>query len=198
MTVRTTLISSLAAVLLAGAAYAGLSGGVFAASETVEQAAVQAAPTIHVVPAEKRELVERLSVTGTIIAREEAAAGTDLNGMIVLQLNADEGDMVKKGDVLAVLDRSALDTQLAQVNASRVQAEATIAQMRAQIGDAEVGVRQAQEALDRAKALQVKGVAAKMQLDNAVNGYDSAQAKLLSANKAVAASEAQLAVIDAQ
>src|SRR5262245_45409284 len=150
MTARTTLISSLAAVLLAGAAYAGLSGGVFAASETVEQAAVQAAPTIHVVPAEKRELVERLSVTGTIIAREEAAAGTDLNGMIVLQLNADEGDMVKKGDVLAVLDRSALDTQLAQVNASRVQAEATIAQMRAQIGDAEVGVRQAQEALDRA------------------------------------------------
>ena len=137
-------------------------------------------------------------MTGSIVAREEAAAGTDLNGMIVLQLNADEGDTVKKGDVLAVLDRSALDTQLAQVNASRAQAEATIAQMRAQIGDAEVGVRQAQEALDRAKALQLKGVAAKMQLDNAVNGYDSAQAKLLSANKAVAASEAQLAVIDAQ
>jgi HlyD family secretion protein len=198
MTVRTTLISSLAAVLLAGAAYAGLSGGVFAASETVEQAVVQSAPTIRVVPAEKRELIERLSVTGSIVAREEAAAGTDLNGMIVLQLNADEGDTVKKGDVLAVLDRSALDTQLAQVNASRAQAEATIAQMRAQIGDAEVGVRQAQEALDRAKALQLKGVAAKMQLDNAVNGYDSAQAKLLSANKAVAASEAQLAVIDAQ
>ena len=53
MTVRTTLISSLAAVLLAGAAYAGLSGGVFAASETVEQAVVQSAPTIRVVPCRK-------------------------------------------------------------------------------------------------------------------------------------------------
>ena len=186
MTVRTTFISSLAAVLLAGVAYAALSGGVFAAGETAEKAIVQTPPAIRVVAAEERELVERLSVTGTIVAREEAAAGTDLNGMIVLQLNADEGDVVKKGDVLAVLDRAALDTQLAQVDASRAQAEATIAQMHAQIGDTEVGVRQAQEALDRAKALQVKGVAAKMQLDNAVNVYDSAQAKLLSATKAVA------------
>ena len=91
--------------------------------------------------------------------------------------------MVKKGDVLAVLDRSALDTQLAQIDASRAQAEATIAQMHAQIGDTEVGVRQAQEAFDRAKALQVKGVAAKMQLDNAVNGYDSAQREALSARR---------------
>jgi HlyD family secretion protein len=199
MTVRKTLISTFAAVLVAGAAYYGLSPAVFAAGETAEKPAVtQAPPAIRVVAAGKRELVERLSVTGTIIAREEAAAGTDLNGLTVLQLNADKGDTVKKGQVLAVLDRSSLDTQLAQMNASRAQAEANIAQMRAQIGDAEVAVRQAQEGLDRAKALQEKGVAAKMQYDNAVNAFDSAHARLVSAQKAVAASEAQLAVIDAQ
>jgi HlyD family secretion protein len=199
MTVRKTLISTFAAVLVAGAAYYGLSAAVFAAGETAEKPAVtQAPPAIRVVAAGKRELVERLSVTGTIIAREEAAAGTDLNGLTVLQLNADKGDTVKKGQVLAVLDRSSLDTQLAQMNASRAQAEANIAQMRAQIGDAEVAVRQAQEGLDRAKALQEKGVAAKMQYDNAVNAFDSARARLVSAQKAVAASETQLAVIDAQ
>ena len=106
-------------------------------------------------------LVETLSVNGTIVAREEAAAGTDLNGLTVIALNADEGDVVKKGDVLAVLDRSTLDTQLAQIEASRAQAEANIAQMQSQIGDAEVAVRQAGEALERAKALQKKGVATK-------------------------------------
>jgi HlyD family secretion protein len=198
MTVRKTIISSVAALLLASAAYAGLSANVFAAGEAVETATPQTPPAIRVVTATKRELVERLSVTGTIISREEAAAGTDLNGLAVLQLNADQGDMVKRGQVLAVLDRSSLDTQLAQMNASRSQAEANIAQMRAQIGDAEIAVRQAQEGLDRARALQEKGVAAKMQYDNAVNGFDSARAKLSSAEKAVAASEAQLAVIDAQ
>lgn len=158
----------------------------------------QAPPSIRVVAAERRELVENLSVNGSIVAREEAAVGTDLNGLTVLALNADEGDVVKKGDVLAVLDRSMLDTQLAQIVASRAQAEATIAQMRAQIGDAEVAVRQAQEGLDRAAALQKKGIATDAQRDNAVNALDSAKAKLDAAQKALSASEAQLAVIDAQ
>jgi HlyD family secretion protein len=105
---------------------------------------------------------------------------------------------VKKGQVLAVLDRSSLDTELAQVEASRAQAEASAAQVRAQIGDAEIGVRQAGEALERVRALQAKGVATKAELDNAVNASDSAGAKLVSARKALAASEAQLGVIDAQ
>ena len=95
------------------------------------------------VAAERRELVETLSVNGTIVARDEAAAGTDLNGMIVTALNADIGDIVKKGDVLAVLDRSMLDTQLAQMQATRAQAEASVAQMEAQIADARIGVKQA-------------------------------------------------------
>ena len=193
MTVRHSLISVCAAALLAG-----LPANVFAAGETAETAIAQTPPAIRVVAASRRELVERLSVNGTIKAREEAAAGTDLNGLTVLVLNADQGDLVKKGQVLAVLDRSLLDTQLAQMTASRAQAEANIAQMQAQIGDAEIAVRQAKEGLDRAKALQEKRVAAKMQFDNAVNAYDSARAKLVSAEKAVSASEAQLAVIDAQ
>lgn len=198
MTVRLSLISTFAAALLAGVAYAGLSADVFAAAETAAPAVAQTPPAIRVVAAARRELVERLSVNGTIKAREEAAAGTDLNGLTVLALNADQGDTVKKGQVLAVLDRSLLDTQLTQTEASRAQAEANIAQMKAQIGDAQVAVRQGREGLDRATALQEKGVAAKMQLDNAVNAYDSARARLVSAEKAVTASEAQLAVIDAQ
>src|SRR5690554_4390956 len=56
----------------------------------------QAPPSIRVVAAERRELVEKLSVNGTIVAREEAAVGTDLNGLTVLALNADEGDVVSK------------------------------------------------------------------------------------------------------
>ena len=54
----------------------------------------------------------------------------------------------------------------------------------AAIGDAEVGVRQAKEALDRAEALQKKGVATDAQRDNAVHALDSAKAKLDSAEKA--------------
>lgn len=175
----------------------GVAAPAFAAGEAAP-VVKQVPPSIRVVAAEQRELIETLSVNGTIIAREEAAVGTDLNGLIVLALNADEGDVVKKGDVLAVLDRSMLDTQLAQIDASRSQAEANIAQMRAQIADAVVGVRQAQEQLTRADALQKKGIATDAQRDNAVNAVDSAIAKRDSAEKALAASEAQLGVIAAQ
>jgi len=194
---KSALLVRMTAALLA----ATVAGAMPVASYAADEAAPvvkQAPPSIRVVAAERRELVENLSVNGTIIAREEAAVGTDLNGLTVLSLNADEGDVVRKGDVLAVLDRSMLDTQLAQIVASRAQAEANIAQMRAQIGDAQVGVRQAQEGLDRAEALQKKGFAPDAQRDNAVNSLDSAKAKLDAAEKALAASEAQLAVIDAQ
>jgi HlyD family secretion protein len=161
-------------------------------------AATEAAPAIGVVTAEPREIVETLAVNGSIVARDEASVGTDLNGMVVTALNFDQGDTVRKGDVLAVLDRAMLDTQLAQARASRLQAEASVAQMTAQIGDAEVGVKQAQEALERAEALKKKGVATQSQLDNAENAAASARAKLDSARKAEAATQAQLAVIDAQ
>ena len=158
MSTKSSLFVRAAAMLLAATALTTFSVGSNAAEEA-QAAVTQTPPAIRVVSAERRELVEKLSVTGTIVAREEAAAGTDLNGLTVVALNADQGDMVRKGDVLAVLDRSTLDTQLAQIDASRAQAEANIAQVGAQIGDAEIGVRQAQEGLERAVALHKKGVA---------------------------------------
>ncbi len=196
MSAKNRLVLPFAGLLLAGVSVISALPPALAAQEPAP--AVQAPPAIRVAVARKRELIEKLSVTGTVIAREEAAAGTDLGGLTVLKLNADEGDKVRKGDVLAVLDRSLLDTQLAQMEASKVQAEASVAQARAQIGDAEIGVRQAGEALERARALQKKGVTAQAQLDDAVNAYDSANAKRVSSEKALAAAEAQIGVIDAQ
>lgn len=195
MTAKPSRILLLAAALFAATASAGMSRVL---AEDAPAVAAVPAPAIRVIAAAKRELVETLPVNGTIVAREEAAVGADLNGLTVIALNADIGDHVKKGQVLAVLDRSMLDTQLAQMNATRAQMEASVAQMRAQIGDAEVGVRQADEALERARALQKKGFAPDATLDTAVNAADSARAKRSMAEKGLAATEAQLAVIDAQ
>jgi HlyD family secretion protein len=188
------LISRLAALIVAATAFYCVPAVSRAADETTPAIA----PAIRVVAAETRELIETLWVNGTIVAREEAAVGADLNGLRIMALNAEPGDTVRKGDVLAVLDRSTLDTQLAEAEATRAQAEASIAQMRAQIGEAEIGVRQAEEVLERVRALQSRGVSTEAQLDDAVNAADSARAKLVSAQKGLAASEAQLGVIDAR
>jgi HlyD family secretion protein len=195
LTRKNALISRLAALIVAATASYCVPAVSRAADEVTPGVTP---PAIRVVAAEKRELIETLSVNGTIVAREEAAVGADLNGLRIMALDAEPGDTVHKGDVLAVLDRSTLDTQLAEADATRAQAEASIAQMRAQIGEAEIGVRQAEEALERVRALQTKGVSTEAQLDDAVNAADSARAKLGSAQKALAASEAQLGVIDAR
>lgn len=160
--------------------------------------APQSAPAIRVAAVTRHELIETLDVTGSIVPRQEAAVGVDVSGLIVRELNADKGDLVKKGDVLARLDRTALETQLVQLDASKAQAEAGVAQAKAQVTGAEVSLRQASETLQRAKTLQQKGVTAQSQLDNAVNSLDSAQAQLENAGKAVTSAEAQLAVIAAQ
>lgn len=195
---RSTILALMLGTALAAGFPLTVAPALSIAADEEAQPAVETAPAISVVACERREIVERLSVNGTVVPRQEAAVGIDLAGMIVEELLADEGDVVEEGDVLARLDRSALDTQLAQIEASRAQAEAEIERMRAQIADAVIGVRQAREAHDRARALQDKGVAAQATLDNAVNALDSARAGQVSAEKALAASEAQLGVIDAQ
>lgn len=196
---KKSTLAFLAAALLASAALPTVAiAPTIAAPEETTPAKAPAPPAIRVVAAEERDIVEKLSVSGTIVAREEANAGTDLNGMTINQLNADQGDHVKKGQVLAVLDRSALDTQMAQNEASRIQAETNIAQTESQIADAEVAVRQAKEALVRAEALHNKGFATQADFDSAVNAKDSANAKLETAKRTLQWSKSQIAVIEAQ
>ena len=186
------------AFLLISAASLALAGGAAKAQEIANAAVSPKAPAINVVSGENRELVETLAVTGTVVPRQEVAVGTDVAGLIVQELHVDVGDEVRKGDILARLDKSSLEVQLAQIEAQRTQAEASIAQSEAQIVDAEVAVRQASEELQRAKALTARGVASKSQLDNAVNAFDSANAKLNTARQSLAATRSQLDLIAAQ
>ncbi len=173
-------------------------GQSMAAEEGAKPVVKQPAPAIRVVAAQKRELVERLHVNGTVLAREEAVVSTDLNGLTVMTLNADRGDTIKKGATLATLDRTPLEMQAAQLEASKIQAEASVAQAQSQIADAEIAVRQAEETLQRIEVLKEKGHATAAQLDNAVNARDSARARLNSAHMAQKSAKAQVGVVLAQ
>ncbi|PSH63611.1 MULTISPECIES: efflux RND transporter periplasmic adaptor subunit [Phyllobacterium] len=175
-----------------------LSTSGFAEENAVPASQEAKAPIINVTPASKAEMVATITVTGTIVPRQEVAVGTDVAGLLVLELNADQGDVVKEGDILARLDKSSLEIQLAQIEAQRAQADASIAQSEAQIVDAEIAVRQALEALDRARALSAKGINSKMELDNATNAHDSANARLNTSRQALVATKSQLQLVAAQ
>jgi HlyD family secretion protein len=186
-------------VLVPFALALGLSS-VFISGARAEEKAPQVVkpPVINVIPAADAEMVASITVTGTIVPRQEVAVGTDVAGLIVLELRADQGDSVKEGNIIARLDKSSLEIQLAQIEAQRAQAEASIAQSEAQIVDAQIAVRQAQEALDRARALSAKGITSKADFDNATNAHDSANARLNTSRQALVASQSQLQLVAAQ
>jgi HlyD family secretion protein len=168
------------------------------AQENDTETVLRKPPAVTVVAAKKREIVENLPVIGTVTPRQEVAVGADVSGLLVMELNADIGDMVNQGDVLAKLDASTLVTQMAQFEAQEAQNAASRAQTEAQIVDAEIGVRQAQESFDRAQKLAKSGVAAPASLDTARNSLDSANAKLNTARQGLAAVDAQAKLIAAQ
>jgi RND family efflux transporter MFP subunit len=76
---------------------------------------------------EEKQAVERLRVTGTLraVRRAEVAAR---EAAAVDALNVDEGDLVKAGDVLGVLDGRRMAAQLAEAEAALISARAELAQ----------------------------------------------------------------------
>lgn len=90
-------------------------------------------PAVSVAPVALRPLAGGVSVSGVLAAREEAAVGAELSGYRVLRVLADEGDLVRRGEALALLDPALLGGEIAraQVAAERAESEyARIADLR--------------------------------------------------------------------
>src|SRR6185437_1112868 len=107
----------------------------------VDQPRLIEPPAVTVAPAVKREFVDRLFVSGTLVAREEAQVAARIDGLAIVELDAEDGDRVKAGQVLARLDRSQLDAQLAQNDAATRRSDAAIEQARSMIAEAQAQVQ---------------------------------------------------------
>lgn len=92
--------------------------------------------------------IRGIAGSGTIEAREVAVA-SKVGGQI-LEIRAEEGSRVKKGDILILVDHEALDIQLRQAEAGVALAEAQLALLRK--GARAEDVRQGEEALRQAEA----------------------------------------------
>lgn len=119
------------------------------------QSVIAAAPQIIVTHAVKRELVDKIIVAGTLVARDEVRVTAQVDGLAIIQLTAEEGDKVEQGAVLAKLDDIALRSQLAQNAANLARAEAASVEAR--------------KALARTTKLRSSGAASQEQLDQRIS-----------------------------
>lgn len=180
-----------AALLLTSASITAL------AEDSAPEAKVQL-PAIVVTSAVEKALTERVLATGTIRPVNEVLVQPQVEGLSIKAMNADVGDRVEAGAVLATLNDDALLLSKSQLTATRAKAEAGLAQIKAQLAEAQANAQEARRQADRATALAQKGTMSTAQADQLAAAAVGAEARVRSASQGVAVGEADIKVVDAQ
>jgi HlyD family secretion protein len=155
-------------------------------------------PAVTVSKTTLADFNETVVITGTLVAREEILVAPEVEGLRVMDLAVDEGDAVKKGQVLARLVTESLDAQMAQSDANLARNAAAIAQARSAIVQAEARVMEAGNSFERAKPLKNSGVISPSTYDTREAAARTADAQLISARDGLKLAEAERAQIEAQ
>jgi HlyD family secretion protein len=155
------------------------------AQTAAEQPAAPPPPAVSVAPAERREFVDRLFVSGTLVARDEAMVATRIDGLTIVEVDAEDGDTVKAGQILARLDRSQLDALLAENDAALKRADAALDQARSTIAQAQAQMEFATSDFDRAQKLG-GGVMSVSTIEQRATAMKTTQAQLSAAMNALA------------
>jgi HlyD family secretion protein len=154
-------------------------------ADKAKKAAPQAAPAVSVIRAEITTISEQVIVSGSLVPRTEVLVAPEVEGLSVREIRVDEGDTVRKGDVLAVLNPSTLELQMIKNKAEVARAEASIAQAKTGISQAEATKTERDRSLERTKSLRNQGFASSAQLDQNVSAAKVSEAQLNSSKKTV-------------
>ncbi len=130
------------------------------------------------------DVTETVQSTGQVKPVTEVQVGAQVSGRVTDVL-VDFNSVVKKGDVLALIDPSILSAQIESTNAGLASASASVRAAEANVASAKIR-------LDRAKRLFAENVGNQADVDAAQGAYDVAVADLSAARAQVAQIGAQL------
>ena len=139
---------------------------------------------VNVVQVQPATLTQTLRLSGSITAREDVAVGTALLGLQIQTVDVEVGDVVKKGQVLATLEVSNVQSQLRQNDANLQRAKANLVSQQSALTEAEA-------TLKRYQTLMKSDAISRQELEQQ-------QAKARAARAAVQAANAEIAQVQAQ
>ncbi|MBS1613845.1 MAG: biotin/lipoyl-binding protein, partial [Bacteroidetes bacterium] len=144
-----------------------------------------------------RTVIETVTASGKINPATEVKLSSEVSGEVI-QLLVKEGDSVRAGQLLCVINPAIYESVVSQAGASVNQFKSTLSGNKANIIQLEAAFKQAQRNFDRNKQLHTDKViseaefeAARLQLDQAQANYESAKEQLNAASYSVNSAEAQ-------
>ncbi len=141
-------------------------------------------PDVRTGQVSRGDIVDVVAATGTLEAVTTVQVGTQVGG-IIQELYADFNSIVRKGQVIARLDPTLLQTNIEQQRANVTRSEADLDRLK-------VGLADAQQKLDRAKALFEKNLLPRTDLETAQVNVQSAQAQIKSSEAGLVQAKSQL------
>ena len=168
------------------------------AADAPQNAPLARPPSVTIVATTTGAITETAVLTGTLVAREEVMVSPQIDQLAIIALSAEEGDTVAAGQVLAQLQRDALDASVAQNTAQLARAEAAIAQARSAIAEGQANREQADLAFARTRDLLSTGSASRETFEQRQAAARTGVARLDSAQNALRVAEADRALSLAQ
>jgi len=145
-------------------------------------------PDVRTADITRGDIVDAVAATGTLEAVTTVEVGTQVGG-VVQELYADFNSIVKKGQVIARLDPSLLQTQIEQQRANVVRAEADLERLK-------IAQQDAEQKLERARTLFEKNLLPRTDLENAEVAVQSSGAQIRSSEAALSQARSQLKTAD--
>ena len=177
--------SSLPLLLLAGLVFASGCGG---SSENVPQR-VETVQGLHVKRAQIQEVPDELEAPGNVIAVSTAQIAARTMGT-VLQVTAKEGDVVKRGQLLAQLDDREMISHRNAAQAASQAASAGVAQATKAVAAAQAQADVMQKTYDRYAYLKEQKSVSPQEFDEISAKQQAAQASLEQAKAGLKQAEA--------
>jgi RND family efflux transporter MFP subunit len=144
------------------------------------QQAAPAKPALTVTAARPlaAKLPIKLSANGNVSAWQEALIGSESGGLRLTEVRVNVGDVVKKGQVLAVFSADSVNADVAQARAALLEMEANAAEAAANAA--------------RARTLQSSGALSAQQISQYMTAEQTANARIAAARATLAAQALRL------
>lgn len=141
--------------------------------------------------AASRTITEVVTASGKIFPEIEVKVSPDVSGEIV-DLVVEEGDTVRRGQVLAKVYADIISSQRDQAAAGVSQSEAMVSNAKSQLGALQATIDQTEAAYNRQKKLLDQKVISQQEFEQAQQAYQSAKSNYAAALENIKANQANV------